>query len=44
MVIATEERNYTKILSNAQEVKARGGRIISIVFDDDENSKRIRAL
>ena len=41
VVIATEEEYYTKILSNAQEVKSRGGRIISIVFDDDESISEI---
>ncbi len=41
LVIATEEEHYTKILSNAQEVKSRGGRIISIVFDDDESISEI---
>ena len=41
LVIATEEEHYTKILSNAQEVKSRGGRIISIVFDDDESISNI---
>ena len=41
VVIATEEEHYTKILSNAQEVKSRGGRIISIVFDDDESISNI---
>ena len=41
VVIATEEEHYSKILSNAQEVKSRGGRIISIVFDDDESISNI---
>ena len=41
VVIATEDEHYTKILSNAQEVKSRGGRIISIVFDDDESISNI---
>ena len=41
LVIATEEEHYTKILSNAQEVKSRGGRIISIIFDDDESISEI---
>ncbi len=42
LVIATEEEeHYSKILSNAQEVKSRGGRIISIVFDDDESISKI---
>ena len=41
LVIATEEEHYAKILSNAQEVKSRGGRIISIVFDNDESLSKI---
>ena len=36
LVIATEDEYYSKIFSNALEVKSRGGRIISIVFDDDD--------
>ena len=41
LVIASEEEHYAKILSNAQEVKSRGGRIISIVFDNDESLSKI---
>ena len=44
LVIATEEEHYTKILSNAQEVKSRGGRIISIVFDNDESLSKYPSL
>ena len=39
--MATEEEHYVKILSNV-EVKSRGGRIISIVFDNDESLSKFR--
>ncbi len=35
VVIATKDSTYEKILSNIQEVKARKGRIIAIVNEDD---------
>lgn len=35
--IAPKDSTYEKIISNIQEVKARGGRIIAIVTEDDEN-------
>ena len=35
VVIATKKGNYEKVLSNIQEVKARGGRLISIVTEGD---------
>ena len=35
VVIATRKGNYEKVLSNIQEVKARGGRLISIVTEGD---------
>ncbi len=41
VVIATEDQFYSKILSNAQEVKSRGGRIISLVFDDKDSISEI---
>jgi len=34
--IAPKDSTYDKILSNIQEVKARGGRIIAIANDDDD--------
>lgn len=34
--IAPQDSTYEKILSNIQEVKARGGRIIAIANEDDE--------
>ena len=36
LIIGTNESYYGKIVSNAQEVKARKGEIISIVNDNDE--------
>ena len=36
VVIATKKGNYEKVISNIQEVKARGGRIIAIVNKGDE--------
>jgi len=35
VVIATKKGNYEKVLSNIQEVKARGGRLISVVTEGD---------
>ena len=34
-------RGYEKILSNVQEVKARGGRILAIVNDGDDHARKI---
>ncbi|WP_302415327.1 glutamine--fructose-6-phosphate transaminase (isomerizing) [uncultured Prevotella sp.] len=39
--VATHHQLYKKILSNIQEVKARNGRIIAIVTEDDEAVKNI---
>lgn len=36
VVIATRKRNYEKVVSNIQEVKARGGRLIAIVTKGDK--------
>tara|TARA_B100001564_G_scaffold237706_1_gene201025 strand:- start:4230 stop:6071 length:1842 start_codon:yes stop_codon:yes gene_type:complete len=36
VVIATKKGNYEKVISNIQEVKARGGRIIAIVNKGDK--------
>ena len=41
VVIATQKENYEKILSNIQEVKARQGRIISIVSEGDTEVKAL---
>jgi len=35
--IATKDHTYTKILSNMEEVKARGGRIIALVNEKDKD-------
>lgn len=41
VVIATKKGNYEKIVSNIQEVKARQGRIISIVNEGDVEVKAL---
>ena len=41
VVIATKKANYDKVLSNIQEVKARGGRLIAIVTEGDELVKEL---
>jgi glucosamine--fructose-6-phosphate aminotransferase (isomerizing) len=34
-------RGYEKILSNVQEVKARGGRVVAVVYAGDEHARKI---
>ncbi len=41
VVIAPKSGNYDKIVSNVQEVKARKGKIISIVTEGDEDVRRL---
>lgn len=41
VVIATKKGNYDKVVSNIQEVKARGGRLIAIVTKGDELVKEL---
>ena len=41
VVIATRKDNYEKVVSNIQEVKARGGKLIVIVTEGDEEVKSI---
>ena len=41
VVIATRKGHYDKILSNIQEIKARRGKIISIVTEGDTDVKKI---
>jgi len=41
VVIATKKGHYDKILSNIQEIKARKGKIISIVTEGDVDVKKI---
>jgi len=41
LFIATHHQQYQKIVSNMEEVKARGGRIIAIVTEGDEQVKEI---
>ena len=41
LFIATHHQQYQKIISNMEEVKSRGGRIIAIVTERDEQVKEI---
>ncbi len=41
VVLAPRDRYYPKILSNMEEAKARGGRIIAIVSEGDTDAKKI---
>ena len=41
VVIATRKENYEKIVSNIQEVKARGGKLIAIITEGDTEVKLI---
>ncbi|MGD1946021.1 MAG: glutamine--fructose-6-phosphate transaminase (isomerizing) [Croceivirga sp.] len=36
VVIATRKGHYEKVVSNIQEIKSRHGKIIAVVFEDDE--------
>ncbi len=39
--IATKHSSYEKVISNIQEVKARGGQVIAIVTDGDKEVKKM---
>ena len=41
VVIATKKGNYEKVVSNIQEVKARGGRLIAVVTEGDKSVKEL---
>jgi len=41
VVIATKHSSYEKVISNIQEVKARGGKLIAIVTEGDTDVKQI---
>ena len=41
IIIATNKRNYEKIFSNAQEIKARNGKLIAIVSQGDNQISKI---
>ena len=41
VVVATEKGKYHKILSNVMEIKSRGGKVIAILSQGDEDIKRI---
>ncbi|MFQ5586425.1 MAG: glutamine--fructose-6-phosphate transaminase (isomerizing), partial [Thermodesulfobacteriota bacterium] len=38
VVLAPKDRSYAKILSNMEEAKARGGRVIAFVYEGDEEA------
>jgi len=40
-IVATQDAHYEKVLSNIQEVKARGGKIIAVVTKGDKEVARI---
>ena len=39
--IATTDKVYTKILSNIEEVRARGGRVIAIASENNDEISRL---
>ncbi len=41
LFIATHHQQYTKVLSNMQEVKARGGHILAVVTEGDEQVRAV---
>ena len=41
VVIATQSSTYEKVISNIQEIKARKGKIISIITEGDEIVKKL---
>ena len=41
VVVATKKGNYKKIVSNVMEIKARGGKVISVVTEGDKEIKKI---
>jgi glucosamine--fructose-6-phosphate aminotransferase (isomerizing) len=41
VVIATKKGNYEKVVSNIQEVKARGGRLIAVITEGDVTVKEM---
>lgn len=41
VVIATSERTHEKIISNIEEIKARGGRIIALTREGDSQIKKL---
>ena len=41
VVIATKKGNYHKVVSNIMEIKARGGKIIAVVSEGDEEIEQL---
>ena len=44
VVIAPKDTVYDKIMSNIEEVKARGGKVIAIATEDDAEMTRLSGL
>ena len=42
--LAPESKTYDKMISNIQEIRARGGRVIPIVTEGDEEMKRLNPV
>ena len=43
VIIALKDSVYDKVLSNIQEIKARGGKVIAIATEGDKNIKKYAA-
>ena len=41
IIIATNKSNYSKLLANSEEIKARSGKLIAIVTEDDTKMNQI---
>ena len=41
VIIATNKPNYEKVLTNAEEIKARSGKLIAIVTENDTRMNNI---
>jgi glucosamine--fructose-6-phosphate aminotransferase (isomerizing) len=41
IVVATKDSSYEKVVSNIQEVKARGGKVVAIITEGDEQVKEM---
>ena len=44
VVVATKKGNYKKIVSNVMEIKARGGKVISIVTEGDKELRKFQMI
>ena len=41
IIIATNKLHYSKVLANAEEIKARSGKLIAIVTESDVDMRRV---